>query len=176
MIPNQPGRGQNDREASGSRVPTVAYVRGSPQSKIAGGTEISSDSQPLKLHFIMLNPGVDVIANIQGVAEMYNKGLVIISAIGTVSKAVMPQNASSPVLEGCFQIASMSGTCLPGEPTGKHGDITVLLSDRTGAVIGGAVDSLIADSKVQVVVASFSPDVAKPIGLKQEPDVKQEAV
>ncbi|PHT66657.1 hypothetical protein T459_31082 [Capsicum annuum] len=62
------------------------------------------------------------------------------------------------LLEGLFDILSLSGSFLPSEIGGPQGGVSVLLAGRDGRVLGGAVAGvLISASPVQVIVSTITP-------------------
>ncbi|KVH91193.1 protein of unknown function DUF296 [Cynara cardunculus var. scolymus] len=80
--------------------------------------------------------------------------------------------------EGRFEILSLSGSFTPGEVGGlssREGGMSIALSSPDGRVVGGLLGGLLtAAGPVQVVVASFLPEIGTPAGPK--PKKKKDAI
>ncbi|KAI3701036.1 hypothetical protein L2E82_45679 [Cichorium intybus] len=122
-------------------------------------------------HMVTVNPGEDVTSKIISLTKCGPRAICVLSALGIISHVTLRQ-ASSPggttvTYEGRFEILSLSGSFTPGDVEGlssKEGGMSIALSSPDGRVVGGLLGGLLtAASIVQVVVASFVPDLGTPI-------------
>jgi predicted DNA-binding protein with PD1-like motif len=110
---------------------------------IANGVSMAAPSEEtapiasnMTTYVLRLRPGDDPKLKLQAfVTEKNLKAVVILSAVGSLTKAVIRYaNTSKPTtLTGHFEIVSLSGTL--GSTSGSHLHISV--SDNTGKTLGG---------------------------------------
>ncbi|XP_056865503.1 AT-hook motif nuclear-localized protein 13 isoform X2 [Raphanus sativus] len=118
---------------------------------------------------IKVEAGEDIAAKIVGYTHQGPGGVVILSALGAVSSAVLQSsnpNIPSAVVkyEGQYEIVAMSGSFLNTESNGtltSTDNLSVTLANHNGNIVGGSVAGmLVAGSQVQVVVGIFVPERA----------------
>nr|XP_043622436.1 AT-hook motif nuclear-localized protein 1-like [Erigeron canadensis]XP_043622437.1 AT-hook motif nuclear-localized protein 1-like [Erigeron canadensis] len=121
-------------------------------------------------HMVTINPGEDVTSKIISFTKDGPRSICIISALGVISHVTLRQASSSGgsvTYEGRFEILSLSGSFTPGEVEGvlsKESKMSIALSSSDGRVVGGQLGGLLtAAGPVQVVVASFLPNIGGPI-------------
>lgn len=125
-------------------------------------------------HMVTVNPGEDVTSKIISFSRYGPRAICVLSALGIISHVTLRQANSSGgtvTYEGRFEILSLSGSFMPGEAGGmssREGGLSITLSSPDGRVVGGLLGGLLtAAGPVQVVVASFLPEVGNPVGPKQ---------
>ncbi|KAL0762718.1 hypothetical protein Bca101_078869 [Brassica carinata] len=106
----------------------------------------------------------DIAAKIN-VAYTHQAGpreVVILSASGAISSALLNSPSGVVKYEGQYEIVAMSGSFLNTESNGTltiTGDLSVSLANHNGKIVGGIVAGmLVAESQVQVGVGSFVPE------------------
>ncbi|KAJ9556476.1 hypothetical protein OSB04_011090 [Centaurea solstitialis] len=123
----------------------------------------------------------DVTSKIISFSKYGPRAICVLSALGIISHVTLRQASSSGgtvTYEGRFEILSLSGSFTPGEVGGlssREGGMSIALSSPDGRVVGGLLGGLLtAAGPVQVVVASFLPEIGTPIGQKprKKKDVK----
>lgn len=99
-------------------------------------SQVSVNTSNMKTYVLRLAPGDDPKVKLQAfVTEKNLKAVVILSAVGSLTKAVIryANVKKSTTLIGHFEIVSLSGTI--GSTSGSHLHISV--SDETGKTLGG---------------------------------------
>ncbi|XP_071691732.1 AT-hook motif nuclear-localized protein 1-like [Rutidosis leptorrhynchoides] len=124
-------------------------------------------------HMVTVNPGEDVTSKIISFSRYGPRAICVLSALGIISHVTLRQASSSGgtvTYEGRFEILSLSGSFTPGSAGGmssREGGLSITLSSPDGRVVGGLLGGLLtAAGPVQVVVASFLPDVGDSVGPK----------
>lgn len=106
-------------------------------ASLTSPTEISSIiPSTMTTYVLRLVPGDDPKIKLQDFVKEKNlKAVVILSAVGSLTKAVIryANEDNSAVLTGHFEIVSFSGTL--GSASGSH--IHISVSDKNGKTLGG---------------------------------------
>ncbi|WMV47936.1 hypothetical protein MTR67_041321 [Solanum verrucosum] len=159
----------NDRE-NGDHEPKEGAVevgnrrpRGRPpgsKNKPKPPIFVTRDSpNALRSHVMEVAGGTDVADCIAQFARRRQRGVCVLSGNGSVANVTLRQPASpgAIVLQGRFEILSLTGAFLPGPaPPGSTG-LTVYLAGGQGQVVGGSiVGPLIAAGPVMIIAATFS--------------------
>ncbi|XP_024997058.1 AT-hook motif nuclear-localized protein 1-like [Cynara cardunculus var. scolymus] len=146
----------------------------SPDDRITSGGSFTP-------HMVTVNPGEDVTSKIISFSKYGPRAVCVLSALGIISHVTLRQASSSGgtvTYEGRFEILSLSGSFTPGEVGGlssREGGMSIALSSPDGRVVGGLLGGLLtAAGPVQVVVASFLPEIGTPAGPK--PKKKKDAI
>ncbi|PWA44430.1 hypothetical protein CTI12_AA525990 [Artemisia annua] len=126
-------------------------------------------------HMVTINPGEDVTSKIISFTKDGPRSICILSAIGVISHVTLRHASSSGgtvTYEGRFEILSLSGSFTPGEVGGvlsPESKMSIALSSPDGRVVGGQLGGLLtAAGPVQVVVASFLPNIGSPVEPKRK--------
>ncbi|KAI3711311.1 hypothetical protein L2E82_41306 [Cichorium intybus] len=118
-------------------------------------------------HMVTVNPGEDVTSKIISFTKDGPRSICILSALGVISHVTLRHASSSGgtvTYEGRFEILSLSGSFTSGEIGGRESKMSIALSSPDGRVVGGQLGGLLtAAGPVQVVVASFLPNIGSPI-------------
>lgn len=118
-------------------------------------------------HMVTVNPGEDVTSKIISLTKDGPRSICILSALGVISHVTLRHASSSGgtvTYEGRFEILSLSGSFTSGEIGGRESKMSIALSSPDGRVVGGQLGGLLtAAGPVQVVVASFLPNLGSPI-------------
>ncbi|KVH89181.1 AT-hook motif nuclear-localized protein 1-like [Cynara cardunculus var. scolymus] len=132
------------------------------------GDKISSGGS-FTPHMVTVNPGEDVTSKIISFTKDGPRSICILSALGVISHVTLRHASSSGgtvTYEGRFEILSLSGSFTP-EVEGvlsQESKMSIALSSPDGRVVGGQLGGLLtAAGPVQVVVASFLPNIGSPI-------------
>ncbi|KAJ4870183.1 AT-hook motif nuclear-localized protein 13 [Raphanus sativus] len=112
---------------------------------------------------IKVEAGEDIAAKIVGYTHQGPGRVVILSASGAVSSAVLSNPSGVVKYEGLYEIVAMSGSFLITESNGtltSTGNLSVTLANHNGNIVGGLVAGmLVAGSQFQVVVGIFVPEI-----------------
>ncbi|KAI3804222.1 hypothetical protein L1987_25607 [Smallanthus sonchifolius] len=142
------------------------------KSNLSLGDQVTSGGS-FTPHMVTVNPGEDVTSKIISFSKYGPRAICVLSALGIISHVTLRQANSSGgtvTYEGRFEILSLSGSFTPGEVGGissREGGMSIALSSPDGRVVGGLLGGLLtAAGPVQVVVASFLPDVGNSFGPK----------
>ncbi|KAL7593828.1 AT-hook motif nuclear-localized protein 1 [Lactuca sativa] len=123
-------------------------------------------------HMVTVNPGEDVTSKIISFTKDGPRSICILSAVGVISHVTLRHADSSSsggtvTYEGRFEILSLSGSFTSGEIEGQESKMSIALCSPDGRVVGGQLGGLLtAAGPVQVVVASFLPNIGSPIDPK----------
>lgn len=132
------------------------------------GDKISSGGS-FTPHMVTVNPGEDVTSKIISFTKDGPRSICILSALGVISHVTLRHASSSGgtvTYEGRFEILSLSGSFTPevGGVLSEESKMSIALSSPDGRVVGGQLGGLLtAAGPVQVVVASFLPNIGSPI-------------
>ncbi|KAL2536664.1 AT-hook motif nuclear-localized protein 23 [Forsythia ovata] len=114
----------------------------------------------LRAHILEVGSGCDVFEAVATYARKRQKGICILSGTGTVNNVSLrqPTGAGSVVvLQGKFEILSLSGSFLPPPAPPGATSLTIYLSGGQGQVVGGnVVGALVASGPVIIIAASFT--------------------
>ncbi|OIT38046.1 at-hook motif nuclear-localized protein 20 [Nicotiana attenuata] len=117
--------------------------------------------------------GTDVADSIAQFARRRQRGVCVLSGNGTVANVTLRQSSAPGVvvLQGRFEILSLTGAFLPGPaPPGATG-LTVYLAGGQGQVVGGSVvGPLVAAGPVMIIAATFSNATYERLPLEEEED------
>ncbi|KAG5588083.1 hypothetical protein H5410_048517 [Solanum commersonii] len=171
----------NDRE-NGDHEPKEGAVevgnrrpRGRPpgsKNKPKPPIFVTRDSpNALRSHVMEVAGGTDVADCIAQFARRRQRGVCVLSGNGSVANVTLrqPSSPGAVVLQGRFEILSLTGAFLPGPaPPGSTG-LTVYLAGGQGQVIGGSiVGPLIAAGPVMIIAATFSNATYERLPLEEE--------
>ncbi|CAI9292245.1 unnamed protein product [Lactuca saligna] len=123
-------------------------------------------------HMVTVNPGEDVTSKIISFTKDGPRSICILSAVGVISHVTLRNVGSSSsggtvTYEGRFEILSLSGSFTNEEIEGQESKMSIALCSPDGRVVGGQLGGLLtAAGPVQVVVASFLPNIGSPIDPK----------
>ncbi|KAM3326705.1 AT-hook motif nuclear-localized protein 20-like [Capsicum chacoense] len=174
----------NDRE-NGDHEPKEGAVevgnrrpRGRPpgsKNKPKPPIFVTRDSpNALRSHVMEVSGGSDVAESIAQFARRRQRGVCVLSGNGSVANVTLrqPSSPGAVVLQGRFEILSLTGAFLPGPaPPGSTG-LTVYLAGGQGQVVGGSVvGPLIAAGPVMIIAATFSNATYERLPLEEEEDV-----
>lgn len=174
----------NDRE-NGDHEPKEGAVevgtrrpRGRPpgsKNKPKPPIFVTRDSpNALRSHVMEVAGGTDVADSIAQFARRRQRGVSVLSGNGSVANVTLrqPSSPGAVVLQGRFEILSLTGAFLPGPaPPGSTG-LTVYLAGGQGQVIGGSVvGPLIAAGPVMIIAATFSNATYERLPLEEEEEV-----
>ncbi|XP_009775204.2 AT-hook motif nuclear-localized protein 20-like, partial [Nicotiana sylvestris] len=171
----------NDRE-NGDHEPKEGAVevgnrrpRGRPsgsKNKPKPPIFVTRDSpNALRSHVMEVAGGTDVADSIAQFARRRQRGVCVLSGNGSVANVTLRQ-PSAPgvvVLQGRFEILSLTGAFLPGPaPPGSTG-LTVYLAGGQGQVVGGSVvGPLVSAGPVMIIAATFSNATYERLPLEEE--------
>uniref|UniRef100_A0A7N0V5G5 PPC domain-containing protein n=1 Tax=Kalanchoe fedtschenkoi TaxID=63787 RepID=A0A7N0V5G5_KALFE len=117
----------------------------------------------LRAHLLEVASGCDVYDSIAKYAAKRQRGICVLSGSGSVADVTLRQpptaGGAGPVvvLQGRFEILSLSGSFLPPPAPPGATSLAVYLGGGQGQVVGGnVVGALIAAGPVMVMAASFS--------------------
>ncbi|KAL8026393.1 hypothetical protein ABFX02_14G024200 [Erythranthe guttata] len=126
----------------------------------------------LRSHVMEVAGGTDVAESIAQFARRRQRGVCVMSGSGSVTNVTIRQPAApgaAVVLQGRFEILSLTGAFLPGPaPPGATG-LTVYLAGGQGQVVGGSVvGPLVAAGPVMVIAATFANATYERLPLEEE--------
>ncbi|KAH6776913.1 AT-hook motif nuclear-localized protein 20 [Perilla frutescens var. hirtella] len=126
----------------------------------------------LRSHVMEVASGTDVAESIAQFARRRQRGVCVLSGSGSVANVTIRQPAApsaAVVLQGRFEILSLTGAFLPGPaPPGATG-LTVYLAGGQGQVVGGSVvGPLVAAGPVMVIAATFANATYERLPLEEE--------
>ncbi|XP_060181429.1 AT-hook motif nuclear-localized protein 20-like [Lycium barbarum] len=125
----------------------------------------------LRSHVMEVAGGTDVADSIAQFARRRQRGVCVLSGNGSVANVTLrqPSAPGAVVLQGRFEILSLTGAFLPGPaPPGSTG-LTVYLAGGQGQVVGGSVvGPLITAGPVMIVAATFSNATYERLPLEEE--------
>lgn len=128
----------------------------------------------LRSHIMEVAGGTDVADCIAQFARRRQRGVCVLSGNGSVANVTLrqPSSPGAVVLQGRFEILSLTGAFLPGPaPPGSTG-LTVYLAGGQGQVVGGSVvGPLIAAGPVMIIAATFSNATYERLPLEEEEEV-----
>lgn len=171
----------NDRE-NGDHEPKEGAVEVGnrrPRGRPAGSKNkpkppifVTRDSpNALRSHVMEVAGGTDVADSIAQFARRRQRGVCVLSGNGSVANVTLrqPSAPGAVVLQGRFEILSLTGSFLPGPaPPGSTG-LTVYLAGGQGQVVGGSVvGPLITAGPVMIVAATFSNATYERLPLEEE--------
>ncbi|CAN7013431.1 hypothetical protein IGI04_012813 [Brassica rapa subsp. trilocularis] len=156
--------GGGGASANSSDPPPVKRTRRRPPGPVKTQLNaLGGAGTPFISDIIEVEAGEDIAAKI--VAYTHQAGpreVVIISASGAVSSALLNSPSGVFKFEGQYEIVAMSGSFLNTESNGTvtiTGDLSVSLANHNGKIVGGFVAGmLVAALLVQVGVGSFVPE------------------
>ncbi|KAL1536091.1 AT-hook motif nuclear-localized protein 20-like [Salvia divinorum] len=167
-------RGEDDDEPKEGAVEVCTRrPRGRPpgsKNKPKPPIFVTRDSpNALRSHVMEVASGTDVAESIAHFARRRQRGVCVLSGSGSVVNVTIRQPAAAVVLQGRFEILSLTGAFLPGPaPPGATG-LTVYLAGGQGLVVGGSVvGPLVAAGPVMVVAATFSNATYERLPLEEE--------
>ncbi|KAG6420123.1 hypothetical protein SASPL_116641 [Salvia splendens] len=176
-------RGEDDNEKDGGDEPKEGAVEVGtrrPRGRPAGSKNkpkppifVTRDSpNALRSHVMEVANGTDVAESIAHFARRRQRGVCVLSGSGSVANVTIRQPAApsaAVVLQGRFEILSLTGAFLPGPaPPGATG-LTVYLAGGQGQVVGGSVvGPLVAAGPVMVVAATFANATYERLPLEEE--------
>ncbi|KAL8486595.1 hypothetical protein ACS0TY_023328 [Phlomoides rotata] len=179
-------RGEDDDDRDGGDEPkegAVEVVNRRPRGRPAGSKNkpkppifVTRDSpNALRSHVMEVAGGTDVAESIAQFARRRQRGVCVLSGSGSVANVTIRQPAapsSAVVLQGRFDILSLTGAFLPGpSPPGATG-LTVYLAGGQGQVVGGSVvGPLVAAGPVMVIAATFANATYERLPLEEEEEV-----
>ncbi|VAH54691.1 unnamed protein product [Triticum turgidum subsp. durum] len=146
------------------RPPGTGKKLSSPTSKPSGNAFPGSAGTSFTPHIITASPSEDVAGKIAAFASQSPRAVCVLSAMGSVSRAVLRHPADHPpsynnpaIYEGLYEILSLSGSYNLNEGQQNQTDgISVTLCSQERHVIGGVLGgALVAASTVQVVLGTF---------------------
>lgn len=177
------GEDDDDREGGGDDEPKEGAVevgtrrpRGRPpgsKNKPKPPIFVTRDSpNALRSHVMEVAGGTDVAESIAHFARRRQRGVCVLSGSGSVANVTIRQPAApsaAVVLQGRFEILSLTGAFLPGPaPPGATG-LTVYLAGGQGQVVGGSVvGPLVAAGPVMVIAATFANATYERLPLEEE--------
>ncbi|XP_023772978.1 AT-hook motif nuclear-localized protein 1 [Lactuca sativa] len=149
-------------------------INSSEKLNMSLGDQITSGGS-FTPHMVTVNPGEDVTSKIISLTQYGPRAICVLSALGIISHVTLRQASSSGgtvTYEGRFEILSLSGSFTPGEVEGissREGGMSIALSSPDGRVVGGLLGGILtAAGPVQVVVASFLPELGTTVGPKRK--------
>ncbi|XAR54821.1 hypothetical protein NMG60_11030127 [Bertholletia excelsa] len=125
----------------------------------------------LRAHILEIGGGCDVFGCIAEYARRRQRGICVLSGGGVVANVTLrqPGAAAAVVLQGRFEILSLSGSFLPPPAPPGATSLTVYLAGGQGQVVGGnVVGELMAAGPVIVVAASFTNVAYERLPLEEE--------
>ncbi|KAF7012479.1 hypothetical protein CFC21_026667 [Triticum aestivum] len=146
------------------RPPGTGKKLSSPTSKPSGNAFPGSAGTSFTPHIITASPSEDVAGKIAAFASQSPRAVCVLSAMGSVSRAVLrhpadhpPSYNNSAIYEGLYEILSLSGSYNLNEGQQNQTDgISVTLCSQERHIIGGVLGgALVAASTVQVVLGTF---------------------
>ncbi|KAE8790256.1 AT-hook motif nuclear-localized protein 9 [Hordeum vulgare] len=146
------------------RPPGTGKKLSSTTSKPSGNAFPGSAGTSFTPHIITASPSEDVAGKIAAFASQSPRAVCVLSAMGSVSRAVLRHPADHPpsynnpsIYEGLYEILSLSGSYNLNEGQQNQTDgISVTLCSPERHVIGGVLGgALVAASTVQVVLGTF---------------------
>ncbi|KAF7020034.1 hypothetical protein CFC21_033159 [Triticum aestivum] len=146
------------------RPPGTGKKLSSPSSKPSGNAFPGSAGTSFTPHIITASPSEDVAGKIAAFASQSPRAVCVLSAMGSISRAVLRHPADHPpsynnpaIYEGLYEILSLSGSYNLNEGQQNQTDgISVTLCSPERHIIGGVLGgALVAASTVQVVLGTF---------------------
>ncbi|KAM3391556.1 hypothetical protein ACQJBY_012942 [Aegilops geniculata] len=146
------------------RPPGTGKKLSSPTSKPSGNAFPGSAGTSFTPHIITASPSEDVAGKIAAFASQSPRAVCVLSAMGSISRAVLRHPADHPpsynnpaIYEGLYEILSLSGSYNLNEGQQNQTDgISVTLCSPERHIIGGVLGgALVAASTVQVVLGTF---------------------
>ncbi|KAL9687924.1 hypothetical protein QQ045_032335 [Rhodiola kirilowii] len=164
---------------SGSGSGSTRRPRGRPagsKNKPKPPVIITKESaNTLRAHLLEIASGCDVFDSIAKYAAKRQRGICVLSGSGTVTDVTLRQPSTAGgggpvvVLQGRFEILSLSGSFLPPPAPPGATSLAVYLGGGQGQVVGGnVVGALIAAGPIMVMAASFSNVAYERLPLDQE--------
>ncbi|KAL2242659.1 UNVERIFIED_CONTAM: AT-hook motif nuclear-localized protein 20 [Sesamum indicum] len=176
------GEDDDDKDGGGDEPKEGAVEVGNrrPRGRPAGSKNkpkppifVTRDSpNALRSHVMEVAGGTDVAESIAQFARRRQRGVCVLSGSGSVANVTVRQPAgpgAAVVLQGRFEILSLTGAFLPGPaPPGATG-LTVYLAGGQGQVVGGSVvGPLVAAGPVMVIAATFANATYERLPLEEE--------
>lgn len=176
------GEDDDDKDIGGDEPREGAVEVGNrrPRGRPAGSKNkpkppifVTRDSpNALRSHVMEVASGTDVAESIAQFARRRQRGVCVLSGSGSVANVTIRQPAApgaAVVLQGRFEILSLTGAFLPGPaPPGATG-LTVYLAGGQGQVVGGSVvGPLVAAGPVMVIAATFANATYERLPLEEE--------
>ncbi|KAI3818585.1 hypothetical protein L1987_12397 [Smallanthus sonchifolius] len=160
-----------DHTSGGSRRPRgrPAGSKNKPKPPII----ITRDSaNALRSHVMEVANGCDIQESISNFATRRQRGVCILSGNGTVTNVTLKQPAAPgavAMLQGRFEILSLSGSFLPPPAPPTASGLTIYLAGGQGQVVGGGVvGPLLASGPVVIMAASFGNAAYERLPLEEE--------
>ncbi|XP_050879656.1 AT-hook motif nuclear-localized protein 29-like [Lathyrus oleraceus] len=121
----------------------------------------------LNSHVLEITSGSDVSQSLLDYARRQGRGISILYGNGIVTNVRLLQPIGNVIiLQGSFEILSISGTIFPSETLSSVGGLVVYLMGTSGQAIGGNVmPPLMASGPVTLMVASFANTAPEKISL-----------
>ncbi|CAI8600209.1 unnamed protein product [Vicia faba] len=121
----------------------------------------------LNSHILEITSGSDVSLSLFDYARRQGRGISILCGNGIVTHVRLLQPTGNiEILQGNFEILSISGTIFPSETLSSAGELVVHLMGTSGQVIGGIVmPPLMASSSVTLMATSFVNTASQNISL-----------
>ncbi|KAK6145966.1 hypothetical protein DH2020_019835 [Rehmannia glutinosa] len=173
-------RGEDDDDKDEPKEGAVEVGNRRPRGRPAGSKNkpkppifVTRDSpNALRSHVMEVAGGTDVAESIAQFARRRQRGVCVMGGSGSVVNVTIRQPAApgaAVVLQGRFEILSLTGAFLPGPaPPGATG-LTVYLAGGQGQVVGGSVvGPLIAAGPVMVIAATFANATYERLPLEEE--------
>ncbi|XP_050881347.1 AT-hook motif nuclear-localized protein 27-like [Lathyrus oleraceus] len=112
----------------------------------------------LNSHVLEITSGSDVSQSLLDYARRQGRGINILCGNGIVTNVRLLQPIGNIIiLQGNFEILSISGTVFPSETLSSAGRLIVYLMGTSGQAIGGSVmPPLMASGPVTLMAASFA--------------------
>ncbi|BBN01788.1 protein MpATHOOK2 [Marchantia polymorpha subsp. ruderalis] len=139
------------------------FLKSDSPSSTGGGSGVHRQALPIEAQILHILPEEDVAKVVTDFCQNAGLPMCVMSANGEIStihfkNEVKPRDVST-IHQGLREIISMSGCVMPLDGEGDKRWIsrfTVLLADSEGRIVGGGIsDSMIAASKVQVILGSY---------------------
>ncbi|XP_051144251.1 AT-hook motif nuclear-localized protein 23-like [Andrographis paniculata] len=132
----------------------------------------------LRAHILEVSGGCDVFEAVAAYARRRQRGICVLSGTGTVTNVSLRQPAAAGgvvVLQGRFEILSLSGSFLPPPAPPGATSLTIYLAGGQGQVVGGnVVGALIASGPVIIIAASFTNVAYERLPLDEEEAAAQQ--
>ncbi|KAL3648801.1 AT-hook motif nuclear-localized protein 20 [Castilleja foliolosa] len=177
------GEDDDDKDTGEPREGAVEVGNRRPRGRPPGSKNkpkppifVTRDSpNALRSHVMEIAGGTDVAESIAQFARRRQRGVCVLSGNGSVTNVTIRQPAApgaAVVLQGRFEILSLTGAFLPGPaPPGATG-LTIYLSGGQGQVVGGSVvGPLVAAGPVMVVAATFANATYERLPIEDEEEV-----
>ncbi|XP_019180215.1 PREDICTED: AT-hook motif nuclear-localized protein 19-like, partial [Ipomoea nil] len=156
-------------------VGTTKRPRGRPagsKNKPKPPVLVARDSpNAIRSHVMEVAAGGDVAESIAQFARRHQRGVCVLSANGSVANVTLRQPVRALVLQGRFELLSLTGAFLPGPAPQAANGLTVYLAGAQGQVLGGSVvGPLVAVGPVMVIAASFTNATYERLPVPEEED------